>query len=226
VLLREYGLRVALGLVADRLLRRLSGNRCGLYWYRFYQQAVSDQPLAREDPNLVYRWLAQHDPVLEQMPRPAANLRARFEQDVKCLVVMKQEELIACAWFGFGRFHEDEVNCIYRMPADAVWDFDVYVVPRYRLGRTFARTWQAANALLVKEGVAQSFSRISAYNPHSIRSHQRLGAVQVGSALFLRLGALQLMCSNLGPRVSLTLGSARAPQLDFGRFVCAAVSRC
>lgn len=223
---REYGLRVALGLAVDRLLRRISGQRCGLYWYQFYQQPVSDQSLVREAPSLSYLWLDQHEPILEQIPRPVANLRARFEQEVKCLAVLKQEELIACAWFGYGRFHEDEVRCVYQLPANAVWDFDVYVAPRYRLGRTFARTWQAANAQLAREGVAHSFSRISAYNRHSILSHQRLGAVQVGTALFLRLGPLQLMCSNLAPWVSLTLGSARAPGLDFGRFVCAPVSRC
>ncbi len=224
--LREYGVRVALGFAVHRLLGRASGGSCGLFWYQFYRQPVGDQLLVKEDPGLNFLWLDHHEAILEEIPRPVANLRARFEQDVKSLVVLKRGELIACAWFGFGRFWEDEVRCIYRMPAAAVWDFDVYVVPRYRLGRTFARTWQAANTLLVKAGITHSFSRISAYNRHSVLSHQRLGAAQVGTALFLRLGALQLMCGNIAPYVSFTISVDRAPELDFGRFVCASASQC
>jgi len=80
-----------------------------------------------------------------------------------------------------------------------VWDFDVFVVPRYRLGRTMARLWKAVDADLSAQGVQWSFSRISLFNAESMNSHARLGAVAVGHAIFLVAGKLQLSFSGQAP---------------------------
>jgi hypothetical protein len=54
----------------------------------------------------------------------------------------------------------------------AVWDFDVYVVPAYRLGYTFLKLWDTANAHLRSLGVRWTLSRISAFNAGSLSSQQ------------------------------------------------------
>lgn len=211
--LQDYGWCVGLALAIHRLLTTF-GPHCGLYWYRFYKQPLTGTPNLRSSGALTYRWLPQYEEGLAVLPRPEVNLRARFAQDVQCLTASKGDELRACAWFGFGRFEEDEVRCTFVLPEDAVWDFDIYVVPQYRIGRVFLRTWQEANRKLSEEGFAKSFSRISVYNRNSVSSHEKLGASKVGGAMFLKLGNVQLMCSSFAPRLSLSL--RRAPLIDFG----------
>jgi hypothetical protein len=73
-------------------------------------------------------------------------------------------------------------------------------MPRYRMGRLFGYLWRRAGVELASRGVTSSVSRISAFNPGSIASHQRLGARIVGNALFVCAGPLQLMHASTGPR--------------------------
>lgn len=217
--LREHGLLVGGALLVHRFLNRRSES-CGLYWYRFYRQPlVAIESPARNSGTLEFAWLDQHRDILNQLPRPEQNVRIRFEQRVKCLIACKQQELVACVWFGFGEFEEDEARCTYLLPPSAVWDFDVFVFPKYRIGRIFLKTWQQANDTLGREGYRYSLSRISAYNRRSILSHEKLGAEKVGAALFLKLGAVQLMVANLAPWVSLSWSAASAPRIDFSAVV-------
>ncbi|QIB64697.1 hypothetical protein [Kineobactrum salinum] len=217
--LREHGLLVGGALLVHRILSRISES-CGLYWYRFYRQPLVaiDSP-ARSSGTLEFVWLDQYHDILGQLPRPEHNIRLRFEQQVKCLLACKQQELVACAWFGFGEFEEDEARCTYLLPSSAVWDFDVFVFPKYRIGRIFLKTWQQANDALGREGYRYTLSRISAYNRRSILSHEKLGAEKVGAALFLKLGSVQLMVANLAPWVSLSWSAASAPRIDFSAVV-------
>lgn len=210
---RKHGLAVGTALAAHRLISKL-GGQSGVYWYRFYKQPLDTAMNARTSGKLEFRWLEKHEDLLAQLPRPLPNLKARFEQDVQCLVAVKQEQLVACAWFGFGEFEEDEVRCTYVLPAAAVWDFDIYVFPKYRIGRVFLQTWQEANHALSRRGYSCSLSRISAYNMHSIRSHEKLGAKKVGSALFLRVGRAQIMITSRRPHFSLSFSKKRSPRID------------
>ncbi|TCO74303.1 hypothetical protein [Chromatocurvus halotolerans] len=212
--INEYGMAVTLGFALHRMLSRVHPT-CGLYWYLFYRQPIQSEQLLREGGNLTFRWVHSFRPVLGQLPRPIENIEARFNQNVACIIAMKQDELVACAWFAFGRYVEDEVQCTYRVPTHAVWDFDVYVSPRFRMGRTFARTWQAANEGLSERGYKYSLSRISAYNLPSRSAHMRLGAEHIGSAVFLKLGRLQVMCSSLKPHLHAKLIREEPPELKF-----------
>ena len=82
-----------------------------------------------------------------------------------------------------------------------------------RLGRTMARLWKAVDDTLVAEGVRWSFSRINRFNTASVRSHQRLGARSIGSAVFLVLGPLQLALGGGKRLPSVSLGAGIGPQL-------------
>ncbi len=110
---------------------------------------------------------------------------------------------------------EDEVRCRYVLdePVHGVWDFDVYVVPKYRLGRTLARLWRAADIELERAGVAWSFSRISAFNAGSRRTHEKLGAVSCGGAVFVVLGGLQVALMSQAPFVHVSTSPRSYPTL-------------
>jgi hypothetical protein len=56
-------------------------------------------------------------------------------------------------------------------------------------------------------------SRISSYNPQSLASHARLGAVSVGEGAFLCLGRVQVAFLSVPPYVYLSTGPASAPTL-------------
>ena len=68
----------------------------------------------------------------------------------------------------------------------------MHVEPEFRMGRSFLRLWDAANALLRERGVCWSISRISAFNPVSLNSHARLGTRLLGKVTFVVLGSLQV----------------------------------
>ncbi len=213
--LREFGWRVGFALAAHRLLGRI-GPRCGLYWYQFYRQPLCGAPTLRNSSAITFRWLDQYEHLLDVLPRPLPDVKARFEQRVECLVALKEGELVACAWFGFEKFEEDEVRCTFLLPRQTVWDFDIFVFPPYRIGRLFIRTWQEANRKLTGEGFSESLSRISAYNRNSILSHKKLGAQKVGTAVFLKFGGAQVMVASLRPYVSVTFQKGQQPCIDFG----------
>lgn len=210
--IHEHGWRVGAALCVHRFLWYLS-PRCGLYWYRFYRQPLQVGHCLRASRLIQYQWMTFYDERLEQLPRPAVTLRERFQQNVQCLAVTKEQELVACAWFGFEKFEEDEVRCMYLLPSNAVWDFDIFVFPKYRIGRIFFRTWEEASRRLSSKGYTHSFSRISLYNRNSILSHEKLGSLPLGEALFVKLGRSQVMFSSLRPYISVSM--AQPPQIDF-----------
>lgn len=182
--------------VLHRLLQRLSGGSVAIVPYVLVAQPVGNPALAdvKPDPGTVVRRISPGDPVIAGFPRPAAVNAQRFADGSECYVAWVKGQFAGHIWIARNRFVEDEVRCIYEIgePSTGVWDYDVYVEPRLRLGRTMARLWRAVDADLALQGVRWSFSRINRFNAASIRSHQRLGAKEIGGACFLVLGKLQL----------------------------------
>lgn len=188
----------------SRLSGALFRNRIRIVKYYFTAQPVKvpDDERWTRPGTFDFSW-ADHDcRLLQQADRPAPTLRSRFAQGARCLVAAKQDELAGFLWFVTGPYEEDEVRARFVPgPAGAAaWDFDVMVMPQYRMGRLFSYLWARANAELAAHGVRHTMSRISAFNASSLASHKRLGASIVGSALFVCIGPLQLMLSSLPPR--------------------------
>ncbi|RMF08990.1 MAG: GNAT family N-acetyltransferase [Alphaproteobacteria bacterium] len=198
---RELGFWNAICYAIDQALYARLGWG-GLTRYRFYAQPVPDPP---ERPlrmgKQAVRALELGDPAFADLPLDDDVLRFRFGQGAVCLGIVEEGRVVACLWFCFRRYHEDMVRATYVLePGDeTAWDFDVYVAPSHRAGRTFARLWQAGNDYLRGRGVGWSLSRISTYNQPSIAAHERLGARPVGQATFLNLGPLQVMVASLRP---------------------------
>jgi hypothetical protein len=172
-----------------------------LFKYYFMAQPVPSTPRApTRATGIAVEELKAGDPRLAEFERPPEELRRRFAASCRCFAAWQGEALTGFLWFAAGQYDEDEVGCTFRLdPRDhAVWDLDVHVVPRYRLGRSFALLWEAAFAAMRAQGARWSLSRVSAFKPESIRAHQRLGARQTGWAVFLLLGSVQFTLTSRG----------------------------
>jgi hypothetical protein len=204
-LISELGTVSAILYVIDRLMRRFS-SQSGFYYYLFVAQPLADQPRLPPARGRAYTFhlLQKHEPVLDSLDRSSVVIRQRFSEGSQCLLATRNNALVGCIWFARDLYAEDEVDVDYLLPKDGscVWDFDVYVTESERLGFLFAKQWDAFDSLLRPEGVRYTLSRINAFNQRSVASHRSLGAHGCGRALFLRLGAMQLMVSSQRPFVA------------------------
>lgn len=200
-----------------RALQKVSGGRAKLIRYQFVAQPVPTSQIAslRPSSKVVTRFVMRDDPVVASFPRPKNIIAGRFNTNAECLVIEADGEFAGFLWLAYGAYDEDEVRCRYRLdlPNARAWDFDVYIVPRFRIGRSFARLWTTANAHLSAQGITWSISRISAFNPTSLAAHRALGIKHIGSATFLCLGPLQLSFFGSFPYIDISLSRAAFPTI-------------
>jgi hypothetical protein len=190
---------------------------CRLFRYYFVAQPVAAEPIlpARRGRAIEIRQLKSTDAVLADLPIGDAVVQCRFDQDAVCFGAFQDNAIVGCLWLCHGKYEEDEVRCLFKLDPEnsTAWDFGIYVVPAARGGFAFLKLWDGANAYLREQGVNWSLSRISAFNPDSLRSHQNLGTRRIASALFVQLGRLQLMVSSLRPFVHLSASPSQTPEL-------------
>lgn len=200
-----------------RGLQVISGGRASLHVYLLCAQPVPRTAPAtmRDDPNTHIALVAADDALVAAFPRPAEVLRQRFANGARCYAATVKQQFAGYIWLAQGHYDEDEVRCRYEMPAApaSVWDFDVYVDPRFRLSRVMSRLWLAVNQALVAQDVRWSFSRISLYNPASVQTHERLGARRVGVAAFLLLGPVQVTLQSGRPYVHAGISVRSVPTI-------------
>lgn len=216
-LVREMGAPMAALYTLHRLLGKLSGGRARIVPYAIYAQPLGSAALSsvRDDPATVTMRCLTGDSSTNDFPRPGPVIAARFAAGAECYATLVKGQFAGHIWIARNRYDEDEVRCEYVL-SDAkrcVWDFDVYVAPAYRLGRALARMWKAVDANLRIDGVAWSFSRISLFNRGSISTHERLGAVRTGHAIFVVIGSAQLALLSASPFVHASLGDPRRPTI-------------
>jgi hypothetical protein len=176
--------------------------------------ALLDIP-ARKRQRFSTRMLPRGAPELALLPRPAHAIEARFDQGAYCIGLFHDERFIGCAWTCLGAYEEDEVRCRFepRPKETAAWDFDVYLMDAFRLGYAFSVLWAAVNEWLAAQRIEWTMSRISSFNPASLRAHARLGAVPLGRMVFFTLGHAQLAVGTLRPRLHLSLGGKPGPRV-------------
>lgn len=179
-----------------KALRHLSGGRARIVRYHFYAQPVPQEPKKNTRPSIKsrVRQITAADPIIAAFPRSNAVIEQRFQSGATCFVAEHDGRFAGYLWLARDRYEEDEVRCTYTFtpPERCAWDFDVYVEPEYRIGRTFARLWDAANEHLAQVGVLWSMSRITPFNIGSIAAHQRLGLRKLCSATFICAGSKQI----------------------------------
>jgi hypothetical protein len=215
--LREFGLVAGLLYATDRLLSSLS-PAFRLYFYELMAQPIPDRPLlpARFAKQLEIREVKQGDPEVDLMPARRDIKESRFKQNAICLGAFQKGQFIGYIWFCFHTYEEDEVRCTYVLPAgnQAVFDFDLYVFPEYRMGVGFTGIWNGANEFLRRRGIKVSFSRLTKFNVASRRAHDHLGWKRVGQAVFLQAWRLELMLAAISPYVHLSWTSSRRVRLQ------------
>ncbi len=198
-----------------RLMERLSGGRVRIVKYRLVAQPIgrSAGPAMRADPATLIHDIAPGDAMVAAFPRPPDIIQRRYAAGATCTAALVRGEFAGFIWLQRQRYEEDEVRCSFVLaaPAACVWDFDVYVEPRFRIGRTMARLWSHVDAEQAARGVRWSFSRISAFNPASLASHARLGIVDCGGALFIVAGPLQLSVLPRFPYLHVSASDRNAP---------------
>lgn len=213
---REFGGFAGTLYAVDRVLRGIS-PRLRLWYFELMAQPVPDQPLLPERlaRALELRELQAGDPDLARMPIPAEIVDYRFSQGAISLGAYKKGEFIGYIWFCFERYREDEVRCIYELtpPERTVFDFDLYLFPKHRMGLGFVGIWNAANRFLRERGIDCSYSRVDRYNLASRQAHARLNWRRVGRAWFVQAWRMELMISTLRPYLNLSFSDARPPSL-------------
>lgn len=207
----------ALLYAAARAVSLASSDRWRIYHYCFVAQPVPHAALAPQAraSEIVVRRVGADDPLVAQFPRPRGVIAERYRMGATCLAAEKQGRFVGFLWIKEAQYPEDEVRCMYVLEPQgaSVWDFDVYIDPAFRFGRTFARLWDHANAWLRQREYRWSLSRISAFNPDSLAAHRRLGSRRVGTAVFLCMGRAQLSVLDRAPFVHLGWREDQAPVL-------------
>lgn len=205
---REFGFGVGLLYATDRVLRTLS-PRLGLYVYEFMVQPIGGKALLTPNlsKNLTFQDIGPGHPDIGLMPAREDIKAQRFKQGARCLGTYRKGELIGYLWYCTDHYDEDEVRCTYELVDSerSIFDFDLYVMPQYRLGVGFLGVWHGANEILSRQGVRYTFSRLTRFNTASRRAHAHLGWRRVGQGVFLRIASFELMLATVAPYVSATV---------------------
>lgn len=216
---RSLGWTDTLWFIVDSLLRRASFGSVKVIKYYFVAQPVSGVAANPARPLGGTRLYVATgaDQIIGQARRPPQTLQSRFDQRSRCVVAERDSQLAGFIWLCPDSYREDEVRCVYRWaPAqDAVWDYDVFIAPPFRMGRLFSRLWERAHALLAAENVRRTLSRIDAFNAGSLAVHRKLGARDVARGWFMLIGPAQITISSVAPYWHVSLRDADAPQLHF-----------
>ncbi len=215
---RTFGLLDGSLFLFGRVCTRLTGGRCRVQKYVLVAQPV---PAARIAPAarpgaVEIRSISADESRKLAWPRPDAVIERRYRHGAFCIGAFRNGQLIGFQWTVVGPYEEDDVRSRFvPVPAGrAAWDFDIWIAPEYRLGRTFLRLWDATNAMLHLRGVLWSMSRISAFAPESIRSHGKLAARRVGSSLYFIAGPLQLTVVSGPPFFHVGMCPTARPVID------------
>ncbi|MEM7082335.1 MAG: GNAT family N-acetyltransferase [Pseudomonadota bacterium] len=202
----DFGLRTGLLYVCQRILARIPLSPVPVKYF-LVAQPVPPPPRKIRPHSLRIEQIDADDYQIDWFPRPAPFIAARYEQNAKCFVAFSDDHPLACLWLKTaGDYTEDTVRCRFRPEPQAhtAWDFDVYVQPEHRLGRTFMHLWNHAFEWMRERDIHWTMSRIDAFNLPSINAHKRLGAQFTGSVVFWTWGRWQLALASQTPRFSLS----------------------
>jgi hypothetical protein len=212
---QEFGLLCGSLYTLDRLLSRLSPHLRVLV-YELMVQPISPTPILppRLARKLAVRVLERGDPDLSAVIAPESTQRTRFAQDAICLATYSDGRLIGYVWLSFDRYEEDEARCTFVVnPAGkAAFDFDLVVLPEYRMGLGFAGLWHSTNDYLRSRGITCTFSRLTRFNLASRRAHARLGSRRVGQAVIFKFWSVEIIASTIAPYIYISANPrSRAP---------------
>lgn len=213
-LIKDLGPLDGLIFVVARLLSRITGGRAKIVRYYLVAQPVPpNSPLPQSTGRTTIGFTPPGDPITLQFPRSEEIIAARYHAGSRCITAIAAGRFAGFLWIARDGYDEDAVRCRYefQVPQKSAWDFDVYVTPDFRIGRTFSRLWQTANHALSSVGVEWSYSRIESSNPKSLSAHHRLGIQRLFSVTFICVGTLQLTLAGAYPFLHLSPSKRTRP---------------
>lgn len=214
---KSIGLANALLYWSDRILSRLSWARVRVISYYLLAQQLPSSPLLKPGKGTTILVVELDNEKAERLiPRDSSVLKQRYGQNSRCLAAFVEEVMVGFIWFTLGPYQEDEVCCTYVPGDDGAWDYDLWIEPKYRVSFVFVRLWDAAIASMRAKQRFVSFSRVSAFNQGSLAAHKRMGAKVLGKATFFKVGNVQLMLSDLRPRLHFCVTPRSQPILAVG----------
>ena len=217
--LREFGFFAGSVYGINQVFIR-SNSRFRVFLYDLMIQPVAQTAIASRKltGSVKIREICDGDAVLQKMPPPDHVIASRFKQGAICIGAFQKGHLIGYQWLRFGTYQEDEVRCDFvpRPEGKTVFDFDIYVYPKYRLGIGFAALWDGSNSLLRSREILYAASRVSRFNTASMRSHRHLGCQRIGRVLFVTGKQWQWLFATGSPFVHLSLNAKSRPRISIG----------
>lgn len=203
---------------ADNALRLTTDGRVRFNVLHFYFQPGDSTGLPRAKPDDAMHVgpiaLSQADP--KAFGRRPDVIAERFRNGSICIAATKGGELLGFMWLQFGSMYAPDLQMRLDLGnrSDLAWDYDIFIRPKYRLGKVFGRLWAEANEELRRRGCIGTLSSVLIENGGSVRAHVRLGAKKIGWVVMIRIGRARINISSLRPWVSLS-GRNRQPTLIF-----------
>lgn len=211
---RAIGTTNAIYYLVNQVITKISA-RLSLQRYHLVAQPLANKISigSRRGKKITVKEIEAGDVVLQRFPRPQSEIDRRFVSGAVCLCAFKDDELTGYLWFTQHACLELPQPCEVTPGPGAVWDFDCYIFPDYRLSPAFAKLWEKAETRMRESGAQWSLSRISAFNSASMASHRRLGMKILKTLTFFSFGKVRIMFANLPPYFHLAWRDDQLPRL-------------
>jgi hypothetical protein len=184
-----------------------------LLHYRIMAQPVAPAPGGGlRVRNLTVERVQREHWLTRQFPRSEEILDRRFGRGAVCFAAHVRGELVGHLWLQEIPFDDRDAGCLFvpMPPGRAVWDYDIWIAPAWRMSRAFTALWDAANAWMRSRNVQWTLSCVVGGNASSLAAHRRLGSQALAQLWAVRLGPLQLAVFTQRPY-------AAVARLDRGR---------
>ncbi len=214
-LVADIGITPAAVYSINRLFNLLTRGGMKIELYYFITQPVLNKRLIPERlrGSIDVRSVQAIDLKELEIPLTVELLENRNKKGIICLGIYENDSLMGYHCFSFGT-HDDE---LYRARFDvgptgeAVWDFDIFILPEYRGGLGFAILWDGVFEYLRDRKINWLTSYIAATNKASLRSHLRMGSFALGKVIFIQVWMLQIVFSTRFPRFHASFTDLRKP---------------
>ena len=190
-----------------------AGGWLGITRYILLAQPVHQQPLlpSNRARAITVRPLQFTDDLGNETTLTRELLATRADRGSICFGAFEGDRLVGCANVAFVTHDDEFLHARFiLLPKDrAAWDYDFFVAPRHRLGVVYAKLWEGVFQFLRKRGIEWSLSYVASYNARSLMSHARMGALEIGSFVIVKLGRRQAIIQTSKPFFQIADGSRR-----------------
>jgi hypothetical protein len=185
--------------------------------YYVVAQPVAERKLLPEKRgNSISVLQIDHDNwLISQLPRPRDEIARRFAGGAVCFLATREDRIIGHLWVTQSPYREPVHRCMFapQPSGRTAWDFDMWIAPDERLGLAFSRLWDQCNSYLRERGIAWTCSRVSAFNPASLKAHERLGMRVMHALLYLGAGPVEMLIANVAPYFALSFSRRTFPAI-------------